>query len=242
MDRINYTKEDFNRFWKNLLYLGTGSEGVCKRLNKREIMKYLNGPDNRNLSEEDILKYKNIEQKTYIFAHKVFYIDDVLSGYITRYSKGKNLIEINRDKILFDKIINGCKIVEEDTKILSDSGIKTCDILFNILYQNGVFNIIDTCEYNNSDIQSDLLYKKNISIFNYSILEFLIKDRFYRFVFSSNELSKYYDSVENGESIVPFLKLLKQRLSEYCDKEVKTVESAGKAISLCHKSIYPQYF
>ena len=47
---------------------------------------------------------------------------------------------------------------------------------------------------------------------------------------------------ENGESIISFLEMLRQRLSEYCDKDVKVVRDAKKAITLCHKSVYPEYF
>lgn len=115
-DSIYYTQEEFNKLWNSLKYLGAAAEGTCKRLNNREVIKYLNGPEDRGLTKEDILRFKNIKVKTYLFGYKVFFIDNILSGYITRYSAGKNLIEIDRDKIVFDKIISGSSIVEEDTK------------------------------------------------------------------------------------------------------------------------------
>ena len=61
-----------------------------------------------------------------------------MMGYITRYSSGKNLIEVSRNTIRFDKLIDGSHVVEEDTQKLSDKGIATYDILFNILYNNFV--------------------------------------------------------------------------------------------------------
>lgn len=73
-------------------------------------------------------------------------------------------------------------------------------------------------------------------------LEYLGKDRFYKFVFTSKELRELYEEAENGESIILFLKMLRQRLSEYCDKDVKSVRDAKKAMTLCHKSVYPEYF
>ena len=165
-----------------------------------------------------------------------------MMGYITRYSSGKNLIEVSRNTIRFDKLIDGSHVVEEDTQKLSDKGISTYDILFNILYKNGVFHIIDTCEYKNVDTNNEKLYKDNISSFNYSLLEFLVKDRFYKFVFTSKELRELYEEAENGESIIPFLERLRQRLCEYCDEDVKSVIDAKKAMTLCHKSVYPEYF
>lgn len=118
----------------------------------------------------------------------------------------------------------------------------TFDLLFNILYKNGVFHIIDTCDYEIVDKDSKKLYRDNIKLFNYSLLEFLVKDRFYEFVFTSKELSELYKEAEIGESIIPFLEMLRQRLSEYCDMDVKVVRDAKKAMTLCHKSVYPEYF
>ena len=241
MDNIYFTREEFNKLWYKLEYLGRGGEGICKRLNNKEIIKYLDSPY-ANFDGEKILKFKEFKSKTYLFPYKIVCIENEIMGYITRYSSGKNLIEVPRDTIRFDKFIIGSKNVEDDTKNLSDEGVLTHDILFNILYKNGIFHMIDTYYYEIVDEDNESLYKKNISYFNYSLLEFLVKDRFYKFVFTSKELSELYKEAENGESIIPFLEMLRQRLSEYCDKDVKVVRDAKKAMTLCHKSVYPEYF
>lgn len=241
MDKIYLIKEEFDRLWNNLEFLGRASEGTCKKLNNKEVIKYLDGPY-VNLTEAQILKFKNIKNNTYLFPYRIIYIDNKLEGYITKYSPEKNLIEVPRDNINFDKFIIGSKKVEENTKLISDKGISTYDVLFNILYKNGVFHIIDTCDYEIVDKENKELYKNNISAFNYSLLEFLVKDRFYKFVFESKELSELYKESENGESIIFFLETLKQKLSEYCDKDVRIVKDARKAMTLCHKSVYPEYF
>ena len=241
MDNIYFTEEEFNKLWNKLEYLGGSSEGTCKRLNNKEVMKYLDGPY-ASLKEEQILMFKDIKNKTYLFPYKPFYIDYELMGYIAKCSRGKNLIEVSRDNIRFDKFIKGSKKVEIDCNTLSEKGVMTFDLLFNILYKNGVFHIIDTCDYEVVDKDSKKLYRDNIKLFNYSLLEFLVKDRFYKFVFTSKELSELYKEAENGESIIPFLEMLRQRLSEYCDKDVKVVRDAKKTMTLCHKSVYPEYF
>ena len=241
MDKVYFTKEEFNKLWNKLEYLGKGGEGTCKKLNKSETIKYLDGPYN-DLTETQINQFIDLKNQTYLFPYKAFYIDDKLMGYITKYSRGKNLIELSRDNINFDKFISGVKKVENDCNILSQKGIMTFDILFNILYKNGVFHIIDTCDYEIVDKDCKELYKDNISYFNYSLLEFLVKDRFYKFVFTSKELRELYEEAENGESIIPFLERLRQRLCEYCDEDVKSVIDAKKAMTLCHKSVYPEYF
>ena len=134
MDNIYFTKEEFNKLWNKLEYLGGSSEGTCKRLNNKEVMKYLDGPY-VSLNEEQILMFKDIKNKTYLFPYKILYINNEIMGYITRYSSGKNLIEVPRDTIRFDKLIGGSEVVEKDTHKLSDKGILTYDILFNILYK-----------------------------------------------------------------------------------------------------------
>ena len=241
MDNIYFTKEEFNKLWNKLEYLGSGGEGTCKKLNKRETIKYLDGLYN-DLTENQISQFINLKNQTYLFPYKAFYIDDKLMGYIARYSSGKNLVEVSRDNIRFDKFINGSKKVEIDCNTLSEKGVMTFDILFNILYKNGVFHIIDTCDYEIVNKDSKKLYRNNIKLFNYCLLEFLVKDRFYEFVFTSKELSELYKEAEDGESIIPFLEMLRQRLCEYCDKDVKSVRDAKKAMTLCHKSVYPEYF
>ena len=44
MDNIYFTREEFNKLWYKLEYLGRGGEGICKRLNNKEIIKYLDSP------------------------------------------------------------------------------------------------------------------------------------------------------------------------------------------------------
>lgn len=241
-DSIYYTKEEFDELFKRMKLIGESSEGICKRFNNRKVIKLFNELSNEEYEKDQILKYKKLKNLTYIFADKVFYIDNILSGYIPAYSPLENLINIDRNKINFNEIIKGSKQVEIDTKHLSEKGIEVYDVLFNILYKNGKFNIIDTCSYFDSELELEKLYNTNISIFNYSVLEFIIKDTFYEFVFSSKELKEFYNYVENGESIIDFLRLLKQRLSEFCDKEITTVKSAKKAIKLEHHSVYPAMF
>lgn len=241
MEKIYFTREEFNKLWNKLEYLGSGGEGTCKKLNKRESIKYLDGSPT-DLTEDQIDQFLNLKNQTYLFPYKPFYVDYELMGYIAKCSSGKNLIEVSRDNIRFDKFIKGSKKVEIDCNTLSEKGVMTFDLLFNILYKNGVFHIIDTCDYEIVDKDSKKLYRDNIKLFNYSLLEFLVKDRFYEFVFTSKELSELYKEAEIGESIIPFLEMLRQRLSEYCDMDVKVVGDAKKAMTLCHKSVYPEYF
>lgn len=159
MDKVYFTKEEFNKLWNKLEYLGKGGEGTRKKLNKSETIKYLDGPYN-DLTETQINQFIDLKNQTYLFPYKIVCIDNEIMGYITRYSSGKNLIEVPRDTIRFDKFIIGSKNVEDDTKNLSDEGVLTHDILFNILYKNGIFHMIDTYYYEIVDEDNESLYKK----------------------------------------------------------------------------------
>ena len=48
MDNIYFTREEFNKLWNKLEYLGRGGEGICKRLNNKEIIKYLTNEKTAN--------------------------------------------------------------------------------------------------------------------------------------------------------------------------------------------------
>ena len=213
---------------------------IIKGEDKTKEIEYISETDNKKINikfknEEKIYKYN---EKNIIIKEKTEYID-----FKDKEIYYKNQILFNvQNAIRFDKFIKGSKKVEIDCNTLSEKGVMTFDLLFNILYKNGVFHIIDTCDYEFVDKDSKKLYRGNIKLFNYSLLEFLVKDRFYKFVFTSKELSELYKEAENGESIIPFLEMLRQRLSEYCDKDVKVVRDAKKAMTLCHKSVYPEYF
>ena len=36
MDKIYFTKQEFEKIWNNLAFLGRASEGTCKKLNNKE--------------------------------------------------------------------------------------------------------------------------------------------------------------------------------------------------------------
>ena len=60
MDKVYFTKEEFNKLWNKLEYLGKGGEGICKRLNNKVIIKYLDSPY-ANFDGEKILKFKEFK-------------------------------------------------------------------------------------------------------------------------------------------------------------------------------------
>lgn len=239
--QIFYNSEEFNKLWNNLSSLGSLSEGECRRLNKKFVIKKLDNINGKIQTEDYFLKFKDLNMRVYIFAKKVFYVDNILNGYISSYSSGKNLNFIDRNKINFFELTKGCKEVYKDNYILSEKGIESLDVPFNILYRKGHFSIIDTCDYKYTDKESKYLYETSIKIFNSAILEFLVKSIFYRFVKSSKELSREYKETENGSDIALYIELLRKRLSEYLGFEVQYIGDAKNLMSTSEFCLYPDF-
>ena len=65
MEKIYFTREEFNKLWNKLEYLGSGGEGTCKKLNKRESIKYLDGSPT-DLTEDQIDQFLNLKNQTYL--------------------------------------------------------------------------------------------------------------------------------------------------------------------------------
>lgn len=240
-DRIFYTSQEFEKLWNNLPSLGSLSEGECRRLNKQFVIKKIDNINEIIQNEDYFLKFKDLNMSVYIFAKKVFYIDNILNGYISKYSPGKNLNFIDRNKINFSELAEGCKEVYKDNYILSEKGIESFDVPFNILYRKGHFSIIDTCDYEYTDKEGKYLYETSIKIFNSAILEFLVKSTFYRFVKSSKELSKEYKETENGADITLYIELLRKRLSEYLGFEVEYIRDAKSIMSTSEFCMHPNF-
>ncbi len=234
---ILYSSEEFYRLWNSLEKLGSLSEGECRRFNRVLAIKIFHEKSDK--SSEYILKFKDLQTKVYIFAKKVVYIDNILSGYISRYFNGINLSFIDRKKIVFDELINACYEVYNENLYLSKQGIETIDIPFNILYKKGHFGIVDTCDYNYTDKESQILYNETCKIFNNTILDFLINSTFYEFVKSSKELRNEYNEILNSTDITPYLILLKKKLSEYFGFRVKSIGNAKKLISMSEDCLFP---
>lgn len=239
--QIFYDSKEFNTLWNNLTSLGSLSEGECRRLKKQFVIKKIDNINEKIQTEDYFLKFKDLDMRVYIFAKKVFYIDNILSGYISKYSKGENLSFIDRNKINFSELVEGCKEVYNDNYILSEKGIESIDVPFNILYRKGHFSIIDTCDYKYTDKESKYLYETSIKVFNSAILEFLVKSTFYSFVKFSKELSKEYKETENGADISLYIELLRKKLSEYLGFEVQYIRDAKRLISTSEFCLHPDF-
>ena len=149
-------------------------------------------------------------------------------GYIEPYVNSKSLSSIDPLKVSLDKLIININNVRYDIERISEYGIQTYDVMYNILYKNK-FNVIDSDEYVIKDIDSTVLFERNKQIFDYTIYNFLIDNYFDEFVNSYRLLKEMYNDKE--ADVIIFIELLRKYLSEYIGDEVSKLNDAKECMN-----------
>lgn len=228
-------KEHFNIFLKNLKVLGMGSQGVCFLDEKNKIVykvfhEYF---DNEECSyrREDILKFSNIDNKTFIWPKNILVVEGQLVGYTMPYVNAKSLYENNPLQVNLNSLETAIESSSNDIKLLTSNNIALYDVMYNILYRKGKFSIIDTMEYS----QKEITLEKNMEAFNHEIKLFLVDNYFNNFVSNSRILSEMY--IENISSL-QFLKQFRKELSNTLEENIITLSQAK---SLIKRSPMPRY-
>jgi len=179
--------------------------------------------------KEEILKFSNIVNDTFVWAKDVIIVDNNIVGYISDYVSAKPLYHINPLEVNLDHFTNSVCEVEKDIKIISDNGICTYDVIYNTLYgKKGIF-VVDHDEYSYSDLDSLELFDKNTDRFNYGIMLFLVDNYFDEFVNSYKELKEMYCS--NGININEFIILFRKYLNEYVGHEITKLNEASGCLN-----------
>lgn len=223
-------KEVMDIILNNLEEIGRGSQGICY-LNKKtnEVYKIFHqtidcDPDEYiNYTKGELLRFSDVKNKTFMWASDIIYLEDEIIGYITKYVKAKSLYKINPLKINLDKFINSIKQVKKDIKIISENGVRTYDLMYNILYGNKMY-VTDFDEFSYSDKDPALLENINNKNFNYELYYFLVDGYFDEFINDYKILRKLYQDKE--EDILIFINLLRRYLSEYIGKEINSLNEA----------------
>lgn len=235
-DNIN----DLILYLKKLRELGSGSQGIVyhDKKNKKAIKIYdsvLDYDEYILYKENEILRFGTIKNGTYIFPDEVVKLNNKVIGYISRYVSGKSLYMLNPLLIKLDNFSCAIKQVIDDTKIITDMDIATHDVMYNIIYGNNKFHIIDTDEYSYSIRSYDVLLKHNILNFDLSIKYFLVDNLFDEFVQDNKLLKEMYN--DNTCSSLDFLKAFRKLLSEYSEKNIETLCQAKKYVNKKPKPI-----
>lgn len=218
-------------------YLGSGSQGIVyfnKKTNQvfKFFYQFFEKYDEEfyiKYCREDILKFSNIINDTFKWPTDVIMVGSEVVGYISEYVRGRSLSEIDSMNVDLNSLSIHLDRVIPDIKTISNNGVLTFDVMYNILYGNNGLFVIDHDEYTYSDIDSSKLYQKNAKNFNDGIVCFLVDNYFDEFVSSYKDLTELY----KGKSIdtCEFLKLFRKYLSEYVGRDVSTLSEASSCLN-----------
>lgn len=224
-------EEHLNCFIRNLQLIGLGSEGNCYRLNKETVFKYLCGPNYEQRDKEEILQFKDINIPNYVFVQNIAYLKNEIVGVLMQYINGENLEIHNLYRL---RIINLIKMFDdliEATKKLSDLGISVFDVCpVNVIYSSTRLYLIDTMDYSRVDIDSEILFKENMSTIMRNIHNKIFPSKVIKFISSIPELKDFKQDKELLSNPSYFLKILLEELNGYIECEVETLEEASKKL------------
>ena len=135
-------------------------------------------------------------------------------GYTMPYKRAKNLCNINPLLVNLDKLEEATIKAEKDVKTLTDNEVRLYDVRYNILYNNGKMYVIDTLEYGNRKVS----YEENRMTIDDELMLFLVDNYFEEFVKNDKLLNAMYREFEVRG--VDFLKVFRNKLSEYVGKDI----------------------
>ena len=236
------SKKDLLLKIKFLKEIGRGSQGICcldknNSLVYKIFYQFLDNSVIEKYSYSEIMQFSNIKNNTYVFPKDVLTVDNDIVGYIENYVSSKELTSVNPIKVSLDKLINCINKVYSDIETISENGVLTYDVMYNILYKDK-FNIIDSDEYVIRDNDPSYLFDLNKERFNYAIYNFLVDNYFDEFIRNYKILNNMYKYKEADVTV--FIELLRKNLSEYIGFEVNKLGDAKECINKV-KVIYPNY-
>lgn len=214
--------------------LDSGSQGKCYKIGNKVYKIFLQFIDEIEEDEmitydrDDIMQFSTITNNTYIFPSDVIMVGDVVIGYVTDYVDAISLYKTNPLVVDLDVFEKALEDTTKDIEIISNNGILSYDVTYNILYGVAGLKVIDTMEYSKTDMDSLLLFRENKKRFYYEIRLFLIDDFFYEFM--KNNCDLYSMCYDPDVDIIEFLKEFRKRLSEKEGHEIVKLGDAKKSI------------
>lgn len=219
-------------------YIGMGSQATCYLDEEKQIVykifhPYLEDIFPNQYSTYDIMKFSEIKNNTFIWPNDVILVNNKIEGYILPYKNAKNLCYIDPLTIDLNEFEMGIYKALGDIKLLTEKNIAINDIVYNIMYSNANFYVIDTIEYENRKVS----YNHNVEGFDYELKHFLTDGYFDDFIKVNRMLLEQYK--DSKASALMFLKELKKQLSEYLDEPIIML---GDAKKLVKKNVNHLYF
>lgn len=241
------TREEFLSYIKFMKELGAikeigrGSQGVCYyNLLSNKVYKIFHQFFDEDeeffeyfhtYTKEELLKFSNIDNDTFIWAKDVIVVNNEIIGYISDYVCGKPLYKINPLTVDLNKFTHSVNNVEKDLRIISEHRVMAFDMIYNILYGSSGINIIDHDDYDFLDLDTEKIYNTNSDVFNLGIMYFLIEGYFDEFISNYKDLKEAYK--KEGININEFILLFRKYLSEYVGHEIVKLGEANKCLNKC---------
>ena len=227
-------------YLKKLIPIGMGSCGECF-LNPKtnQVFKIFNQffeeeegfsyeEEYAEYDEKEILRFANIKAPSFIFANNIITVNGHIVGYISKYANAKRLNQINPLIISLEKLKRAILEVYNSLQIVSNEGIKTYDMMYNILYHNK-FYIIDQDEYSYNDMDNKKLYNYNRANFDQEIYYFLIEAYLDEFINQDARLKEMFGNRE--VDVLTFISELQSKLSERVQKPVSKLSDAKPVLN-----------
>lgn len=230
------TMDDLESFLRcNKQYiLDSGTQGVCYKIEDNVYKIFYQYYDDDcdimlSYSGDDIMQFSSFINNTYVFPSDLIMVGNEVVGYITKYVQGVSLFKVNPLKINLDKFQLFLELAMSDIRKISDNGVVSYDVMYNILYGRDGFKVIDTLEYSYSDIDRVELYNINYTRFIYEVRLFLIDGLFDKFINGNSVL--YNLCYDNQASFLEFVKEFRKRLSENEGYLISSLGEANKSMS-----------
>lgn len=219
--------------FKLLPCLGFGSQGDVYKIkihNKNYALKVFNGLEN--------IDFKSYEEKldinidSYISPLKLLYINDIFSGYLMNYCKGKDLYN-RKLNITIDRFVNSYIKLFEDTKKLSELKYTIIDTYSaNTMYNNG-FKIIDIDDFKHDASKTvEQINELNIKTINELLVEIFITCTGTNEMFIRNfDMKSLMKSCNSGKiSFEEFFYKMRDIADTYAEDELTKVNEIGKIL------------
>ena len=213
--------------------LDSGSQGICYKIGNKVYKIFIQFIDEWQddmivYDYDDILKFKDIVNGTYVFPSDVIMVGDIVVGYITNYVNARSLNKIDPLCVDLDKFERDLELVYPDIMVISKNGVCSYDVLYNILYGKDGFKIIDTMEYACVPMNSIELYDTNKRNFNIGIGWFLTYGYFDDFLLNEDSLNCML--CDYNVDMISFLREFRNRLSKNEGSEIRKLGDAKNSI------------
>ena len=236
---FNNKEEVINKL-ESLQIIGDGSQGTCYLDSKKSLVykifhQFL---DDYEFDEKikytscEFLRFNHISNNTFIWPNDVINVEDEIVGYVTKYVPVRPLYTMNPLDININILSEAIKNSQNDLYILSQNGVLTFDLMYNILYGNKIY-VTDCDEFSFSKKSSGKLLEINRYNFAYEFYYFLVEGYFDEFISEYHKLNKLYK--DKDDDILYFITLFKKYLSEYVGYEVTHLKEAISCLNQDNK-------